>query len=611
MGALAPGAVIGNCRIEGVVGQGGMGVVYRARQLDLDREVALKVVAPALTADPEARARFLAEARAAAAVEHPAVVPVHGAGEHDDAAYLVMRFVAGDDLRTLVRRDGPLAPDRAACVCERLGDALDAIHRAGYVHRDVKPQNVLLDEEGHVYLSDFGLAKAMDATRGPTDTDHWVGTLDYVSPEQVRGKRAGARSDVYALGGVLHFMLTGRVPYPRDSDEARLWAQLHEPPPRPSAVAPDVPAAFDGVVAGAMAKDPELRYESASALARAARAAADGEAPTAVLPRPRRRRRRLRIWPAATALAAAAAAAVLLLPRADDKAGPGASPSPTPGATATPAVSPPVVGRRWDDVGHRPRGVVVAAGGVFVISHDRNELVWIDAQTGRRKDAEPIGSGASSIVADGDDLWISRERGEVVHMDARTGKVVGRITVAPRARRLAVTVDGLWVATESSDGSDSVVEYSRTGTMARTVPFQDNITAMTQGGNFVWVATATRRLVRVGSDSVTPYPLLRAPAEHLSYAAGKVWASVPEREAVEVIDARTKDVSSEFLPGADEITLWRGRAFVARSLFHRVTVRGRRSRDIKTPKGPYAAATGAGHVWVACIESDALVRIDW
>jgi hypothetical protein len=611
MGALAPGAVIGNCRIEGVVGQGGMGVVYRAWQLDLDREVALKVVAPALTSDPEARARFLAEARAAAAVEHPAVVPVHGAGEHDGAAYLVMRFVAGDDLRTLVRRDGPLAADRAAAVCERLGDALDAIHRAGYVHRDVKPQNVLLDQEGHVYLSDFGLAKAMDATRGETDTDHWVGTLDYVSPEQVRGGRAGARSDVYALGGVLHFMLTGRVPYPRESDEARLWAQLHEPPPRPSAVAPGVPAAFDGVVAAAMAKDPELRYESAGALARAARAAAHGEAPTGVLPRAPRQRRRLRIWPAATALAAAAAAAVLLLPRGDDKAGPGPSPTPEASATATPAPSQPVVGRRWDHVGHRPRGVAVAAGGVFVISHGRAELVWIDAHSGKRKDAEPIGSGASSIVADGDDLWISRERGEVVHIDARTGTVVGRFSVVPRARRLAVTGDGVWVATESADGADSLVEYSRTGMVARTLPFNDRITAMTQGGNFVWVATATRRLERVGPDSVKPFPVLRAPAEQLSYAAGKVWASVPEREAIEMVDARTGDVSSEFLPGADQIAVWRGREFVARSLFHLVTVRGGRSRDIKTPKGPYAVAAGAGHVWVACIESDALVRIDW
>jgi hypothetical protein len=610
MGALAPGAVIGNCRIEGVVGQGGMGVVYRARQLDLDREVALKVVAPALTADPEARARFLAEARAAAAVEHPAVVPVHGAGEHDGAAYLVMRFVAGDDLRTLVRRDGALSPDAAARVCERLGEALDAIHRAGYVHRDVKPQNVLLDEDGHVYLSDFGVAKALAATHGDTVTDHWVGTLDYVAPEQIRGQRVDARADVYALGGVLHFMLTGRVPYPRESDEARLWAHLHDPPPRPSVVAPHVPAAFDGVVAGAMAKDPDLRFESAGALGRAARAAAHGEAPTAVMPRARRHHRR-RIWPASAGLVAAAAATVFLLPGADHKPGPGPTPKPTPGATATPPPPQPVVGRRWDDVGHRPRGVVVAAGGVFVISHDRDELVWIDARTGKRKDAEPIGGGASRIVADGNDLWISREQGEVVRMDARTGKVVGRFSVAPRARRLAVTADGVWVATESSDGSDSVVEYSRTGTMARTRPLADNITAMTQGGNYVWVATATRRLVRVGSGSLESYAVLRAPAEQLSYAAGKIWASEPEREAVEVVDARTKDVSGEFLPGADQIAVWRGRAFVARSLFHRVTVRGGHSRDIKTPKGPYAAAAGAGHVWVACIESDALVRIDW
>ena len=285
MGALAPGAVIGNCRIEGVVGRGGMGVVYRAVQLDLDREVALKVVAPALTGDPEARARFLAEARAAAAVDHPAVVPVHAAGEYDGAAYLVMRFVRGDDLRTLVRRDGPLSPDRAAFLIAQLGEALDAIHGAGYVHRDVKPQNVLLDEDGHVYLSDFGVAKALAATHGETVTDHWVGTLDYVAPEQIRGQTVDARADVYALGGVLHFMLTGSVPFPRESDEARLWAHLHDPPPRPSSLAPHVPATFDGVVAAAMAKDASLRYASAGALGRAAQAAARGdEAPTRPMP---------------------------------------------------------------------------------------------------------------------------------------------------------------------------------------------------------------------------------------------------------------------------------------------------------------------------------------
>src|SRR5215207_3264768 len=181
MGVLDPGAMLGGCRIETVVGRGGMGVVYRVRQLNLDRDVAVKVIAPELVEDPHSRQRFLTEARAAGAVEHPNVVPVHGAGVAAGRAYLVMRYVAGDDLRAVVRREGPLPPRRAAGVALQLGDALDAIHGAGYVHRDVKPQNVMVDAVGHVYLSDFGLAKATLASIGLTTSEQWVGTLDYVA----------------------------------------------------------------------------------------------------------------------------------------------------------------------------------------------------------------------------------------------------------------------------------------------------------------------------------------------------------------------------------------------------------------------------------------------
>src|SRR5215216_6786251 len=277
MGVLAPGAVLGGCRIEAVVGRGGMGVVYRARQLDLDRDVAVKVIAPELLDDLQAQRRFLREARAAGAVEHPNVVPVHGVGVAEGRAYLVMRYVAGSDLRTVVRAEGPLEPQRAAGIAMRLGDALDAIHRAGYVHRDVKPQNVMVDAAGHVYLSDFGLAKQTLASSGQTRSEQWVGTLDYVAPEQIRGERVDARADVYALGGVLYFMLTGRVPFERDGDHAKLWAHLVDPPPLPSDAQPELPAGFDAVVQRALAKDPARRYPSAGDLGRAARAAAEAE----------------------------------------------------------------------------------------------------------------------------------------------------------------------------------------------------------------------------------------------------------------------------------------------------------------------------------------------
>ena len=233
---LAPGTIVAGYRIEALVGRGGMGVVYRALQLDLERVVALKVIAPELLDDEDVRARFLTEARAAASVDHPNVIPVHAAGEDDGVAYIAMRFVAGDDLRALVRYGGAFDPAGAAALVEQAAAALDAIHRAGFVHRDVKPANLLVDRDNHVYLTDFGLAKAVITHSGGTRTGQWVGTLDYVAPEQIRGGRIDARADVYALGGVLHFALTGRVPFERAGDEAKLWAQLSAPPPVPSAV---------------------------------------------------------------------------------------------------------------------------------------------------------------------------------------------------------------------------------------------------------------------------------------------------------------------------------------------------------------------------------------
>src|SRR3954454_3709041 len=280
MPSLEPGTVVAGYRIESLVGRGGMGVVYRAFQLGLERIVALKVIAPELLGDEDIRKRFLAEARAAASVDHPNVIPVHEAGAQDGWAFIAMRFVAGSDLRSLVRHGGALDPAEAAGYVAQAATALDAIHRAGFVHRDVKPANLLVDPGGHVYVTDFGLAKQVLTATGGTRTGQWVGTLDYVAPEQIRAGRVDARADVYALGGVLHFALTGRVPFEREGDEAKLWAQLSAPPPVPSTLRRGLRAEFDTVLARAMAKDAADRYLSAGDLGRAALAAAAGTMPT-------------------------------------------------------------------------------------------------------------------------------------------------------------------------------------------------------------------------------------------------------------------------------------------------------------------------------------------
>ncbi len=276
---LLPGERFAGCRIEAVAGRGGMGVVYRATELALSRRVALKVVAPEGVADRDFTERFGREVRMAASIDHPNIVPVYGAGEEAGRLYLVMRYVDGTDLHALVRRAGRLEPSRAAGIVAQVASGLDAAHASGLVHRDVKPANVLLTSssgEDHVYLTDFGLTVEVSSGTRMTTTGHWIGSVDYMAPEQLRAEPVDARTDVYALGGVLHAALTGQAPFSRGTVPQTIAAHLNDPPPRPTALAPVDPA-FDAVIARALAKDPADRYRSAGDLGRAAQAAARGE----------------------------------------------------------------------------------------------------------------------------------------------------------------------------------------------------------------------------------------------------------------------------------------------------------------------------------------------
>src|SRR4051812_48842437 len=263
-----------------------MGVVYLAEQVRLRRYVALKLIVPELAEDEEFRRRFERESQMAASLDHPNVIPVYEAGEADGALFISMRYVEGYDLRAIIRSAGRLEPSRAARLVAQLGDALDAAHARGLVHRDVKPANVLVAGElggasEHAYLTDFGLTKHVSSQSGITHTGQWVGTLDYVAPEQISGGPLDARVDVYSLGCVLFEALTARVPYPRDSDVAKMYAHLNEPPARVSQLAPRAGAAFDPVVDRALAKQPDQRYPSTGDLGRAAMAAAQGQQYTA------------------------------------------------------------------------------------------------------------------------------------------------------------------------------------------------------------------------------------------------------------------------------------------------------------------------------------------
>jgi serine/threonine protein kinase len=268
---LEPGTQFVGYRIEEMLDRGGMGVVYKASDLDLDRTVALKLIAPEHTGNPDAVARFKAEARLAASLEHPNIVPIHRGGEVDGVLYLAMRFVPGTNLRQLVD-GGQLEMDRIQRVTSSVASALDAAHERGLVHRDVKPANILLSGEGareHVYLTDFGLMKRLGSAGSLTRSGAWVGTPDYVAPEQIQGKSVDGRADVYSLGCVLYEMLTGSVAFPRDNDVAKLWAHVSDQPPSPSLTRPELVEAFDEAVARATAKDPDARYSTASELAAA------------------------------------------------------------------------------------------------------------------------------------------------------------------------------------------------------------------------------------------------------------------------------------------------------------------------------------------------------
>jgi len=271
------GTEFASYRIDSLIGRGGMSVVYRAENRRLGNTLALKVLSSELVDDEAFRERFVRESRIAAALNHPNIIPIYDAGSYDGVLYIAMRFVDGPDLKELIRSRGQLTPTLTILLLGQVARALDAAHNKGLVHRDVKPANILVEaadeDSGHAYLADFGLIKHPASRSGLTATGQFMGTIDYVAPEQIEGKRVDGRTDEYSLACVLYECLTGRVPFVKDADVAVMWAHLNERPEPVSALQPDLSTSIDAVFDQGLAKNPDDRYQRCSDLIAAARTA--------------------------------------------------------------------------------------------------------------------------------------------------------------------------------------------------------------------------------------------------------------------------------------------------------------------------------------------------
>ena len=676
MPEFSPGDVFADHRIEALAGRGGMGVVYRATQLGLERTVALKVINPGLADDESFRKRFVAESKAAASVEHPNVIPVHYAGELDGVLFIVMRFIDGPDLRALLRADGPLAPDRAAHIVAQVGGALDAAHRHGLVHRDVKPANVLLGEDDHAYLTDFGLTKrlAMSAD-GLSRTGAWVGTLGYAAPEQIRGERIDARTDVYALGCVLVHALTGNAPYVRDSDEALLWAHLNAAPPTQ-----DVPASFQALVKRALAKDPSDRFPSAGDLGRAALAAAGGsveqgrerivargsaappagasetalDAPTpdadtdaspetrletATGPTRRAPGRsttmgaggargpwRLAIIGGACAVVAAAAVAAAVLPGSGD--------TPTKKATATATTAG---GAPGNDAGPRAsiarapmRGIqsplsLTSTGGTVWVSGRARYVALYDAHTGTQVQTRPdVGAGAHAITAGLGSIWVlNATTNEVIRINARTGRRAanspGMLATPGQALVIAAGSGAVWVGVRRAQARDDyILRIDPGGGPRQSIPVAGGVQDLALREGSLWVSNrAASTVTRINTATLTIENVIPVGAgpKGIAVDADAAWVASAGDEALSRIDLDDLKVTTIALKATPErVAVSTGGVWVtARTAGRllRIDPRTRRVREnIATGDDPFALdVVGSDHVWIGLVDGNAVQRV--
>jgi hypothetical protein len=496
--AMGPGVLFGGYRIDSVVGRGGMGVVYRATDLSLERPVALKLIAPELAQNPAFRERFLREPRLAASLDHPGVVPIYEAGEREGHLYLAMRWVEGSDLRQMLQRSGRLSPEVAVGLLGQVAQALDATHRRGLVHRDVKPANILIDEDGHAYLGDFGISGEAGAG------GRMAGTLDYLAPEQIRGEDVDGRADCFALACVLHECLSGAPPFRRETEGEALWAHLREPPP-PLRAYP----ALDPVMKMALAKEREDRYPRCEEMMRAAAAVLGVETPAAG--ERRLSRPGLLILAGGILLAVASVAAVISSRGGDEQ---------SPRTPALDVATNSVAAIGVDDGGvdlavplpGRPTDVAVTRGTAWVSTVDSTSVTGVSARTRSITRTVPLAGRADAVAAGAGSVWVADgRRGVVSRIRLGYEEVAQRIRFRPsphavnpvgrlRGSRasLAVGADMVWLA----NGTRQVMRIDPTGGRLTPIAAPVRIDAVAAGGGGIWaIASRAATVFRIDAPS--------------------------------------------------------------------------------------------------------------
>jgi YVTN family beta-propeller protein len=648
---LATGTIFAGYQIDGIAGEGGMGRVYRATEIALQRPVALKLIAEAFAGDRKFRERFQRESMLAASIDHPNVIPVYEAGEVDGELYIAMRFVDGTDLLQAVTRNGPLDPQRACRIIGQVGAALDAAHRRGLVHRDVKPGNVLLTGEGdeeHVYLTDFGLVKTLSGDApGMTTAGQFVGTLDYSSPEAIQGQDADARSDVYSLACVLYFTLTRTSPFLRDSAVGTMFAHVNEPPPSLTEAAPHLPPALAQVVERGLAKNPDERQQSAGEFARAAQEAltsapaerksaprrAKTPAPsTPTQDGPPRRNRALGIvLPAVLVLGliAAGLAAAGVFKSGDDPKQAGDAEQAQETATATPTATATAQAARPRVVasipaGKGPDGISVTdEGTVFVTDATAGAFSRIDPKTNKTI-GEPleVGKAPDGVAGAKKVTWIASSGDDRVRRIESDPDpvVIGTIPVGKEPNGISLGKQLVWV-TNTGDDSVNRIDRASATVVGTPIGVGDEPIGIFVGLDSVWVAnhgddTVTRIDSSTSEVLGDPVPVGKGPRGVVE-AFGAVWVANADDGTVTRINAKTQEVEGDPIRvGQDprDLTAGGGFIWVANAKDNTVSQIDPDSgrvvgRAIPVGDDPIGIAFGAGSVWTANHQDGTVTRI--